>query len=314
MTQQENTQALKRVQEETVNKVLEHVQSLQEAGDLKLPENYVPGNALKMAWLKLQTVVDKQKRPALQVCTKASICNALLEMVLSGMNVAKKHGDFIVYGNQLTWQPEYFGRLMVAKRDAGVKEVNPQVIYEGDEYEVLIDHRGIKSLSKHTTKLENVKKDKIQGAYAIVEYQDGGFRLVDMTIEQIQDAWRISRGGIQDAHKKFPDQMAMKTVINRAVKIAANSSDDEGIMGDYVHPSIKAKDEAIKEGANKTMLNEHDEEAMIIEDEETLNGDPEGQPEETEPEDAPEPQTNENLPEYPPGEAGSSGNQQKMGF
>lgn len=306
MTQAQTPQTLRKIQEETINKVLDHVQSLQEAGDLKLPDNYVPGNALKLAWLKLQTVKDKNKQPALEVCTKPSICNALLEMVLNGMNVAKKHGDFIVYGNQLTWQPEYFGRLMMARRDAGILDVYPQIIYNNDDYEVVIDQKGVKHLSKHETKLENVGKDKIRGAYAVVEYKDGRTRLVDMTLEQIQDAWSQSKGGISDTHKKFPDQMALKTVTNRAIKVATNSSDDEGVIGDYQHPSIKARDEAIKEGANKKML-EHDD-AEVIEDdpeEETLSGSPE-------PENNVDPEPDAGDEQQ--GEAEKAQTQQKMGF
>ena len=75
---------------------------------LVLPPNYSVGNALASAWLILQNVRDRNGQPALKVCTPQSIANALLDMAIMGHNPAKKHGYFIVYGDQLTWFPSYF--------------------------------------------------------------------------------------------------------------------------------------------------------------------------------------------------------------
>ena len=115
--------ALRDIQNQTTNAVLDHVHQLQEAGDLKLPENYAVGNQIKLAWLKILEVKDRNDRPALEVCTKESIANALLEMVVQGLSVTKKQGDFIVYGNKLTFSLEYHGTIALARRFGGVSGV-----------------------------------------------------------------------------------------------------------------------------------------------------------------------------------------------
>ena len=254
-TETKQQPGLKKFEEETVGKVLAHIEDLQNTGELVLPKDYVPGNALKFAWLHLQTVKDKNKNPALKVCTQLSVVNSLLEMTVKGMSVAKSHGAFIVRGNQLTWQDEYFGKLMQAKRDAGVKDVNSGTIYEGDEYVKKKKKKGVKKLVKHESKLENINFDKIRGAYAVVEYNDGRIKLTEMTMGQIKKAWEQGdMKGQSGAHKNFTDQMCEKTVITRACKIALNSSDDTGIIGDRDierHPDMEARDKAIEEGDGK---------------------------------------------------------------
>ena len=106
--------------------------------DIRLPEGYSPENALKSAWLVLLETKDKNDRPALEVCTKDSIANAMLSMVLQGLNPVKKQCDFLVYGNKLTLQREYHGTIALAKRYADVREAVGTVIYEGDDFQYSI--------------------------------------------------------------------------------------------------------------------------------------------------------------------------------
>lgn len=94
------------------NRVLE----LTNKGRLNLPKNYSVGNALSSAWLIIQDLKDKNNKPALEVCTKESIANALLEMAILGLNPVKKQGYFIVYGNRLGWFTSYFGKCASIKR------------------------------------------------------------------------------------------------------------------------------------------------------------------------------------------------------
>lgn len=93
------------------NRVLE----LTNKGRLNLPKNYSVGNALSSAWLIIQDLKDKNNKPALEVCTKESIANALLEMAILGLNPVKKQGYFIVYGNRLGWFTSYFGKCASLK-------------------------------------------------------------------------------------------------------------------------------------------------------------------------------------------------------
>lgn len=226
--QAEQTTALKKY-DNISEQVLAKIEQFQQDGGLRLPANYSVENHMKSAWLVLQATTDRNGNPALSVCTKGSIANALFDMVLQGLSVSKKQGYFIVYGNTLEFQRSYFGTIALAKRAGGVKgEPVANIIYEGDEFIYMINpNTGRKSIVKHEQKLENIDNAKIVGAYAIVTYADDSTEVTIMSMAQIRAAWNQgATKGNSPAHKNFTDEMAKKTVIGRACKTVINSSDD----------------------------------------------------------------------------------------
>lgn len=209
--------------------VLSRIEQFQKDGSMILPKNYSVENHMKSAWLALQEVEDKEHNKALQICTKESIANSLLDMVLQGLSVSKKQGYFIMYGNKLIFQRSYFGTIALAKRAGGmVSEPVANVIYEGDDFQYEIDPKTAKvSIIKHSQKLENIDNSKIKGAYALVTLADGTTQVTIMSMQQIRAAWEQgATKGNSPAHKNFAEEMAKKTVIGRACKAIINSSDD----------------------------------------------------------------------------------------
>lgn len=209
--------------------VLSRIEQFQKDGSMILPKNYSVENHMKSAWLALQEVEDKEHHKALQICTKESIANSLLDMVLQGLSVSKNQGYFIVYGNKLIFQRSYFGTIALAKRAGGmVSEPVANVIYEGDDFQYEIDPKTAKvSIIKHSQKLENIDNSKIKGAYALVTLTDGTTQVTIMSMQQIRAAWgQGATKGNSPAHKNFAEEMAKKTVIGRACKVIINSSDD----------------------------------------------------------------------------------------
>jgi recombination protein RecT len=239
MTNETNTQAapnnnsVKRFEENAVNQVLAKVNDFSNNGNLQLPPRYSAENALRSAWLVIQQTVNLDKRPALDVCTKESIANALFDMVLKGLSPAKKQCYFIVYGNKLQMQQSYFGTISIAKRVAGVKDAVGVPVYEKDVFKYTIDIKtGIKTVTEHQQDFENIDPAKIKGAYAIITYEDGSVEYEIMTWNQIWQSWQMgATKGNSPAHKNFPDQMACRTVINRALKIPVNTSNDDDLFG-----------------------------------------------------------------------------------
>lgn len=209
--------------------VLSRIEQFQKDGSMILPKNYSVENHMKSAWLALQEVEDKDHHKALQICTKESIANSLLDMVLQGLSVSKKQGYFIAYGNKLIFQRSYFGTIALAKRAGGmVSEPVANVIYEGDDFLYEIDPKTAKvAIVKHSQKLENIDNSKIKGAYALVTLADGTTQVTIMSMQQIRAAWgQGATKGNSPAHKNFAEEMAKKTVIGRACKAIINSSDD----------------------------------------------------------------------------------------
>lgn len=250
------TNGVKKFEEGTVETVLGRIAAFQTNGDLKLPTNYSPENAIRSAWLILQDVKNMEKRPALDVCTKESIANALLDMVLQGLSPVKKQCYFVVYGSKLTLQKSYIGNIAVSKRVANVKEVKAVPVYEGDvfKYEINIE-TGRKKVTEHKQDFANIDPDKTAGAYAIVTENNDTSWTEIMTIKQIRKAWEMGNAkGQSPAHKNFTDEMACKTVVNRALKVAIGSSDDgdmfldEEQFDDIVTSGVKQQ---IADNANK---------------------------------------------------------------
>lgn len=267
----QNATALKRMQEETTQQIMERVTGWQETGEVVLPKGYHVGNAIKLAWLYLQTVENLQHQKAIDYCTKDSICNALLNMVING-EYPQKHCYFIMYGNRLEWQERYLGKLMRAKRDTEIGKVNAQVIYEGDEFVYTIDENGEKQLVKHVPNLANIDNTKILAAYAVVINKDGTRHIEVMTRTQIQKAWEQGAiKGKSGAHTNFTDQMCMKTVIQRACKIALDSTADPGDDDDPNH-----YDEATAEREAAQGRQAIDAEAVEVKDEQVAAPAPKG--------------------------------------
>ncbi len=239
--------------------VMARITALQNANALTLPKDYAVDNALKSAWLILQSTEDRAHNKALEVCTKESIANALFDMVLQGMSVAKNQGYFIVYGKQLTFQRSYFGTMALARRIGAIDQVpTAQVIYKDDDFVYTIEDGNIKVI-KHEQKLANIDNTKIVGAYAILTLRDGSKRTTIMTWEQIQKAWgQGATKGASPAHKNFAEEMAKKSVISRACKMLINSTDDAWLYDgkadetDHSGEDVKAsRDAQVAEAASK---------------------------------------------------------------
>jgi recombination protein RecT len=226
--QQAQTGIVKKFTEDTVGSVLRRISDFQTQGGLKLPPDYSAENAVRSAWLILQDVKDLEKKPALTVCSTDSIANALLNMVLQGLNPVKKQCYFIVYGNKLELQKSYLGTIAVAKRTGDVKDIVANTVYSDDTFEYEIDAiTGVKKIIKHSQKLENIDISKIKGFYAIITRNDGSTYTEIMTLAQAKSAWEMGKAkGVSPAHKQFPDQMGCKSVINRGLKVIIGSSDD----------------------------------------------------------------------------------------
>lgn len=249
--------------------VLNKVRVLEAQGNLELPADYSPSNAMKQAWLQISQ--DNK----LMACNDVSKANALLDMVTQGLNPAKGQCYFIPYGDKMQLQRSYHGNIMMLKRDAGAKDVVAQVIYEGDTFKQELDSVGrIKSI-KHEQDFFNINKDKIIGAYCTIIFDDNRDNYIEiMTIDQIKQAWMQSPMIKDEAalnrsktHSNFKDEMAKKTVINRAAKRYINSSTDEGLLQFAKESEQRQRkivlDAEAEQNANKELL---DFDANEIED------------------------------------------------
>lgn len=229
------TNQLAIIQKDITDSVNGKLGELQKEG-LVIPTNYNASNALKSAFFKLQEVKDRNGKPALEVCTRESIANSLLDMVVQGLSPAKTQCYFIVYGTQLQLNRSYFGTQAVLKRLTNVKDIWANVIFDGDVFDYEIDG-GREKLIKHETNFLN-RDNEILGAYAVVKTNDDEEILTVMTRKEIDASWGQSKTS-QSVHKKFPQEMAKRTVINRAAKAFINTSDDSDLLVEAINNSTE---------------------------------------------------------------------------
>lgn len=213
-----------------VDNVQARVNKLKVEGSINFPPNYSVANALRSAWLIIQETKDKSGKLALSVCTKDSVANALLYTVIQGLNPAKRQIYYIVYGNQLTAQRSYFGTMAVVRRVPGVKDIISDVVWKGDEIETTKEG-GSWVILKHTSNIDNIGDsiEDIRAAYCTLVFDGGGTYTEIMSQNQIKKAWGRSKTNMS-VHRDFPDQMAKRTVINRACKFFINESDDSDLL------------------------------------------------------------------------------------
>lgn len=218
----------------------------------------------------MQTIEDKSGKKALEVCTKESIANSLLDMVIQGLSPAKNQCYFIPYGKELTLMRSYMGAVAVAKRMANVKDVIANVVYQGDEFAYEIDPTtGNRIVTKHVQKLKNININKIDAVYAVVIREGFDNYTEIMTMEQVRKAWGqgATKGG-SPAHKNFGEEMAKKTVINRALKVMINSSSDSEILADAYNRTKDNdyRDDNGRSYRDKSVLTVEEEDVEVVED------------------------------------------------
>jgi recombination protein RecT len=239
-----------------VDKVLNSVNRMQSEGSLQVPPNYSPENALKAAYLILSEVQTSDKRPVLTACSQESIANSLLEMITQGLNPNKNQCYFIPYGTKLTFSRSYLGTVALTKRIEGVKDIKAYALYKGDQFDTEFDvMEGSLKITAYKPKMENISKENLIGAFALIIGDKDILHMEVMTMEQIRAAWNQgATKGNSPAHKNFSEEMAKKTVINRACKMYANTSDDSDIFASILNKASLEVGEEIETNANKEPL------------------------------------------------------------
>lgn len=196
-------------------------------------------------------------------------------MVTQGLSPAKTQCYFIVYGNEVQLQRSYFGTIAAVKRLSSVKDIDAQVVHQGDEFAIGADELGRINVTKFVPKFENLDKP-IKGAFAFIELANGDVHYTVMTQKQIMTSWGQSRQ--HNVQQKFADEMAKRTVINRAAKMYINTSDDSDLLTGSINTVTaneyedepERKDvtpEASKSTADKLVQGFKKEQAQIHEEE-----------------------------------------------
>lgn len=209
--------------------VIGNLDRLKDQG-LEMPPSYSPQNALKSAFFELtnNTAGNLLQAAANNQEMKTSISNALLDMVIQGLSPAKKQCYFIKYGNKVQLMRSYFGTMAVLDRVTGGADITPVVVRKGDDFQVGMDGPNM-VVTKHDTSFENLDNE-IVAAYVVIKLANGKETTTVMTKKQIDQSWSKSKMKGSGPQKEFPEEMAKRTVINRAAKGLINTSNDNDLF------------------------------------------------------------------------------------
>lgn len=245
------------LQKDITDNIARKLDELKKDGGLAIPANYNPANALKSAFFEM---TNSASGNLLEKCSRESIANSLLNMAIQGLSPAKKQCYFVPYGQNLSMQRSYFGTQKVVKSLTNVEDIWATIIYEGDEFEIEIEG-GRERIAKHTTSFLNRDNDII-GAYCIIKKTDGEEVLTVMTRKEIEASWSQSKN--KSVQNKFPQEMAKRTVINRAAKAFINTSDDSDALIQAVNDTTEEEFENEQERAVRDVTETVEREANQV--------------------------------------------------
>lgn len=245
------------LQKDITDNIARKLDELKKDGGLAIPANYNPANALKSAFFEM---TNSASGNLLEKCSRESIANSLLNMAIQGLSPAKKQCYFVPYGQNLSMQRSYFGTQKVVKSLTNVEDIWATIIYEGDEFEIEIEG-GRERIAKHTTSFLNRDNDII-GAYCIIKKSDGEEVLTVMTRKEIEASWSQSKN--KSVQNKFPQEMAKRTVINRAAKAFINTSDDSDALIQAVNDTTEEEFENDQERAVRDVTETVEREANQV--------------------------------------------------
>lgn len=182
----------------------------------------------ELKWIGIRMKLVRDVAAANNQEMKTSISNALLDMVIQGLSPAKKQCYFIKYGNKVQLMRSYFGTMAVLDRVTGGADITPVVVRKGDDFQVGMDGPNM-VVTKHDTSFENLDNE-IVAAYVVIKLANGKETTTVMTKKQIDQSWSKSKMKGSGPQKEFPEEMAKRTVINRAAKGLINTSNDNDLF------------------------------------------------------------------------------------
>lgn len=187
-----------------------------------LPEGFNPTNSLKKARMMLNDM-KVQGKPVLEVCTKESVIQCLIDSCCKGLDYSEMQVYFIPRSNIMTNLESVYGRIARAKRASRYYKPIVQYVHEGDDFQIGVDVTNGKTIiKKHETSLDNLDKP-IVAAYTFVTDDNNDTEVFIMTKQEWLTSWKKSSNGGAVA-KEFERDMIFRTIIKKSTKSLVNAN------------------------------------------------------------------------------------------
>ena len=207
------------------------------AGDLKalldtqkaslaqaLPKHVTPERIIKTL------LVAANRTPDLLQCTQASVLETISRAGELGLDLSGTLGEAypVPFNNRVKgqWYKQcqliigYRGLAKLARQSGEIKRIEAEVVYEQDKFTY---KKGVTFVLDFEPCIKGDRGEPI-GAYALVEFKDGGIQAEFMPVSDIEKIRMRSKSGADDngnpigAWKSDWSEMAKKTVFRRLAK------------------------------------------------------------------------------------------------
>lgn len=182
-----------------------------------LPRHMTPERMLKLV------LVAVNRTPKLLKCTQESVIESVMRSAELGLDCSGTLGEayLVPYGNTCQFIPGYKGLVKLARQSGELSRIEAEVVHEHDDF----DYQ--KGSDFKLVFRPNFRGDRGEpiGAYALIEFKDGGMQSDFMTVAEIEAVRQKSPGRNSGPWKDHWDEMARKTVWRRLSKWAPLSYD-----------------------------------------------------------------------------------------
>lgn len=146
----------------------------------------------------------------------AQIKAGMLKAAYLGLDFMNKEAYLVPYGKTLNFMKSYTGAVKLCKKYSirPVKDIYAKLVREGDTYEISI----IENEPKVTYKPKPFNNGKIQGAFAVVQFSDGGIQYEEMSLAELEKVRNCSKQKNGTTWSQWTDQMYLKSVLHRLCK------------------------------------------------------------------------------------------------
>lgn len=172
------------------------------------------------------TTVNRNDK--LRKCSSTSVYAALRDAATLGLipDNTLQYCFLIPYGTECKFQLGYKGIAHLMRKEAGVQEIDAEVIYEKDDFDWAL---GTNKFLRHVPSLADDRGER-RGAWAMVKGADGQIEFRVLNMKRLKEIRKMSKSSNSDAWTKSEDEMWRKTVLINLSKTQSLSPDIKAII------------------------------------------------------------------------------------
>lgn len=167
------------------------------------------------------------KTPGLLQCSPLSVMSAFLEAAQLGIDPTGLLGEgyMIPFKGEAKFMLGYLGMVNLARRSGELASIRARAVYDGDKFHV---EYGLIERLEHVPKLGVEHSDKtLRFVYTVITLRDGTVSFDVMSKAEVDIVRASSRAGSSGPWVQWYEQMALKTVVKRGLKLVPKSAELE---------------------------------------------------------------------------------------